>query len=225
VESIKKSNLSRQVFEQFKDQIITGKWKPGSKIPSENELSQILDVSRITVREALQKLVALEILEKRRGEGTFVKKYLGNSHLNAFIPYLILDGPEIKHVLEYRKIVEIGTVGLVAERANEQDIERLEETLENMKQYKDDVEKFAPEDLRFHLILAEITKNPVILKANFIIKDILGSAMLEIVRTMGTHNGIYYHGKIIEAIKEKDKEKAQQIMEEHLVDTVKHLVK
>lgn len=68
MKSIKKrEKLTSQVFEQLKDQIITGKWKPGFKIPSENKLTEILNVSRITIREALQALVVLDLLEKKRG--------------------------------------------------------------------------------------------------------------------------------------------------------------
>ncbi|MFW6029498.1 MAG: FadR/GntR family transcriptional regulator [Halanaerobiales bacterium] len=61
-----RENLSRQVFEQLKSQILRGKWKPKEKIPSENELVKILNVSRVTIREALQTLVTLGLLEKNR---------------------------------------------------------------------------------------------------------------------------------------------------------------
>ena len=75
LKSIKKrENLTSQVFEQLKDQIITGKWKPGFKIPSENKLTEILNVSRITIREALQALVVLDLLEKKKRPGYILMK-------------------------------------------------------------------------------------------------------------------------------------------------------
>src|SRR5690554_8067982 len=90
MKSIKKrENLSRQVFEQLKQQIIIGRWKPGKKIPSENELSEMLNVSRVTVREALQTLVALDLLEKKQGEGTFVKELSGETYIDALLPTFV----------------------------------------------------------------------------------------------------------------------------------------
>ncbi len=48
--SVNKTNVRTQVFEQLRDQIIKGAWPPGTKIPSENELTRQLGVSRISIR-------------------------------------------------------------------------------------------------------------------------------------------------------------------------------
>lgn len=48
------------------------RFKPGDKLPNENELSEELGVSRTTLREAVNNLVAQNVLEKKRGKGTFV---------------------------------------------------------------------------------------------------------------------------------------------------------
>lgn len=222
MKAIKKNgSLSRQVFDQLKEQIIIGRWKPGEKIPSENELSEILNVSRVTIREALQALVALDLLEKRRGEGTFVKEFSGEAYINNLLPaFITLDRSNASFVHEYRKIVEVGAIELVVERANDEDIEELKDILEKMRACKDDLEEFALEDLNFHLALSEITKNPIIIKANFIMKDYLKEAMTEIINSMGSKYGLFYHKKIIEAIQNKDKEKAKELMEKHLKKNV-----
>lgn len=222
---VKKASISNQVFEKLKDQIVNGKWQPGTKIPSENELTKILEVSRMTVRQALQKLVTLGLLETRQGEGTYVKKFSADTYLNSLIPFFVLDGPETLNVLEYRKIVEIGTVGLVVERATDEDICKLKEILKHMHQNRDNIEEFAEEDLNFHLALARITRNPVIIKVNFIIKDVLSASMARIVKSLGTSDGLFYHGKILEAIENRDKQKAQRLMEEHVIKTIDRIKK
>ena len=92
-----------------------------------------------------------------------------------------------------------------------------------MKANINDSKKFANEDLNFHIALAEITRNPVIIKVNYIIRDVLDSSMEEIVNNLGTRDGTYYHEKILAAMKAKDKDKAQQLMEEHVMITINRI--
>ena len=225
MKSIKKTeNLTSQVFEQLKDQIITGKWKPGYKIPSENQLVEILNVSRITIREALQALVVLDLLEKKRGQGTFVKNSFTESFISSLLPLIQFDRSQAVYMHEYRKIVEIGSIELVVERASGADIKRLRDILKEMKKYKDSSwEKFALEDLNFHLALSQITKNPILIRANFIIKDFFRDHLVKVVEGMGTEPGLYYHEKIIQAIEKKDKKEAHQLMKKHLENNENYL--
>lgn len=225
MKSIKKTeNLTSQVFEQLKDQIITGKWKPGYKIPSENKLTEILNVSRITIREALQALVVLDLLEKKRGQGTFVRNSFTESFISSLLPLIQFDRSQAVYMHEYRKIVEIGSIELVVERASNDDIRRLKEILEKMKKYRENnLEKFALEDLNFHLALSQITKNPIIIRANFVIKDFFRNHMVKIVEAMGTEPGLYYHEKMIQAIENKDRKEARQLMKKHLENNENYL--
>jgi len=225
LKSIQKTeNLTRQVFEQLKDQIITGKWQPGYKIPSENKLVEILNVSRITIREALQALVALDLLEKKRGQGTFVKNTFPESFFVSLLPLIQFDKSQAAYMHEYRKIVEVGSIELVVERASKEDIQRLKSILEEMKKFKDNnLENFALEDLNYHLALSQITKNPIIIRANFVIRDFFSNHMVKVVEAMGTEPGLYYHEQIIQAIEEKDRKKARRLMKKHLENNEKFL--
>ena len=72
-EYLKKQDIKEQVFQQLLSKIQSGEWKPGEKLPSENELTKAMGVSRITVREAIQKLVAINLVETYQGKGSFVK--------------------------------------------------------------------------------------------------------------------------------------------------------
>ena len=225
MKSIKKTEkLTSQVFEQLKDQIITGKWKPGYKIPSENKLTEMLKVSRITIREALQALVALDLLEKKRGQGTFVKNSFTESYISSLLPLIQFDRSQAVYMHEYRKIVEIGSIELVVGRASQEDIQRLKNILEEMKKYRENnLEKFAFEDLNFHLALSQITKNPIIIRAHFVIKDFFRNHMIKIVEAMGTEPGLYFHEKIIQAIEKRDKKEARQLMKKHLENNEQYL--
>jgi GntR family transcriptional repressor for pyruvate dehydrogenase complex len=219
IKPIKRTNVSNKVFEQLRDEIISGEWKPGTRIPSENELAQQLDVSRMTVRQAVQKLTTLGLLETRPGEGSYVKEPSPGVYMNSIIPLVFLSDAATLEVLEFRQVIEVETAGLAAKKATEEDIEVLKGILEKMHKCKNDPEKFAIEDLNFHLALAESTKNSLLIQLTHIIKDILSVSMKDIVNTLGSHIGLYYHEKILEALIEKDRVKAKEIMEEHVQTT------
>jgi GntR family transcriptional repressor for pyruvate dehydrogenase complex len=212
---VTRRSVATQVYEQLKAQVLHRVWLPGSKLPSENELAAKLGVSRVSVREGLQRLVSLGLLETRHGEGTFVRGYSAENSMNALLPMLALSPTDIFDVLEYRRIMEKGTVALVAEKSSAEEIAALKRQL--------DIAGFAQADLEFHLALARASGNPIIMKVNSIIRDILSVSMESIVRTLGTRDGLYYHQKIIEAIEAHDTRLAESIMEEHVVRTIQRL--
>ena len=69
---IKTESLRSQVYMQLKSQLMEGVWKVGERLPSENELCNILGVSRVTVRAAIQQLEILGLVETKHGGGNFV---------------------------------------------------------------------------------------------------------------------------------------------------------
>lgn len=220
---VRRAGVRDQVFEQLRDRIIDRTWPPGAKIPSENALAEALGVSRVSIREALHMLVSLGLLETRHGGGTRVRKYTGEIHLNSLFPLLALDHLNILHILEYRKIVEKGIVSLTVKRATSADIEELERTLQTMKDHRNDPHLFAEADLNFHLLLAKATGNPIISKVNAVITDILKISMYGIVESLGTRDGLYYHRRILDAIKHRNGAMAEDFMQEHVDRTLRRL--
>jgi GntR family transcriptional repressor for pyruvate dehydrogenase complex len=198
-------------------------WAPGTKIPSENALAAAFGVSRVPIREALHMLASLGILETRQGGGTYVRAYSGEVFLNPLLPMLTLDAPDILHVLEYRRIVEKGIVSLVVKRAGNEAIAELEDAYRAMEKHRNDARAFAQADLSFHLVLAKATGNPVVMKANAVITDILKGSMYGIVGSLGTRDGLYYHRRILDAIKARDGARAEALMEEHVQRTIRRV--
>jgi DNA-binding FadR family transcriptional regulator len=129
---VKRANVKEQIFAQLRDQIVAGAWPPGSKIPSQNELTRKLGVSRVSLREAVHMLASLGLLESRQGGGTFVKEYSGEILFSPLFPMIALDTTDLFNVLEYRRIVEKGTAALVAEKAGEKEIDDLEAAYREM---------------------------------------------------------------------------------------------
>ena len=220
---IKKESVRGQVFLQLREQILRRTWPPGSKLPSENDLSRTMGVSRVSIREGIQHLVSLGILETRHGEGTYVRELSGQIHFNALIPLLVLDDIDLLQVLEYRQIIEKGTAALAAERATDQDLAEMEAVYEQMVQVRDDVTEFSRADLEFHLVLAKATGNPIIIKVNNVLRSILEISMENIVSTLGMQDGLHFHRLIIDAIRARDPRAAESIMQEHVDGTIVRL--
>jgi GntR family transcriptional repressor for pyruvate dehydrogenase complex len=205
------------------EQVLKRIWLPGSKLPSESVLAERLGVSRVSIREARQRLVSLGLLETRHGEGTFVRRYGAETSMSALLPMLALSPTAIRDVLEYRRIMEKGTVALVAEKATAEDIASLRQSYALMVEQQFDMDAFAHADLGFHMALALASRNPIIIKVNSIIKDILSVSMESIVQKLGTRDGLDYHQRLIDAIEAHDAKLAESIMEEHVVRTIERL--
>ena len=73
--AVERVNVTEQVIEYLKTNIQRGVWKPGEKIASENELTNILSVSRASVRHAIQQLIAVGVLESYQGKGVGRKMF------------------------------------------------------------------------------------------------------------------------------------------------------
>ncbi|MFV0351268.1 MAG: FadR/GntR family transcriptional regulator [Oscillospiraceae bacterium] len=225
IQQIPKNNISDTVLEQFKKAISSGEWMPGSKIPSENELAARMGVSRISVRSALQKLSILGVVESRQGEGTYVCELNSGLVLNSLVPVMLLRNHDMQHVLEFRKLLECGGAALAAQRADSEDVARLEENYATLTKLQHDSPDRITVDWEFHFLIAQATKNPMITQVFLVIKDVLIESMREIAKLMTENNALRYHRDIIEAIKFHTPVLAQRLMEEHLQETLTFVTK
>jgi GntR family transcriptional regulator, transcriptional repressor for pyruvate dehydrogenase complex len=220
IKHINKNNISNQIFEQIKSNIISGEWKPGDKIPSENELKEMLGVSRNSVRAALQQLTALGLITAKHGEGTFVNDLTPGIYMNSLIPMVMLGHDGLLEILEFRKIIEVESVKLAAQRATREEIEELEEVTSKMLLDKYNPKKFAEMDAHFHELLIGCSKNSILVKVNTIIGELLITNQIKIQELIGPTLARKYHPMILEYVKKKDSLLASKIMEEHICVTI-----
>lgn len=225
LKKIRSESLRSQVYKQLKENLLAGVWKVGEKLPSENELCNTLGVSRVTVRAAIQQLEILGLVETRQGNGTTVTDFSGVSSINTFHPVIqINDNQDILHILEYRKMVETGTIVLAVDRIKDKDFDFLEEKLKVMEESVDNFEKHARADHQFHYRIAQCTQNPIIIKVYSLINEMLSTAMVDVVAMIGCEIGLKYHRQLIDALRKKDKELCRKTMESHLQETITALI-
>ena len=102
-------------------------------------------------------------------------------------------------------------------------LDRLEHEHDQRDEDDRDPRAFAEADLSFHFLVAKATGNPVVMKVNAIIADILKVSMYGIVESLGPKDGLYYHRKILDAIIDRDVPLAETLMEEHIERTIRRL--
>jgi len=218
---VKTDSLRTQIYIQLKNQLLNGAWKPGEKLPSENQLCETFGVSRVTVRAAIQQLEILGMVKTKHGGGTYVLELPAVMTINNLQPTMLSNrNHDIITVLEYRKIIEKGTIGLAVEKICNKDFEYLEETYAMMQASTNDLARFAQADFRFHLRIAEIANNPIINNLYHLINQIMTASMSDIVDLLGCEIGLHYHRKLIDALKARDKPACESEMEKHIDATI-----
>ena len=214
--AIEQKKVSSQIVDQVKTLISSGKLKPGDTLPPERELMKVFNVSRPTLREALNMLSIMGFIQVSQRQRTKVKS-LVPSNITEPLRHLLKE--DIKTSLELvdaRAIIETANAALAAERADEQDIARLEECIEKMRINLQEGDSLNKEDANFHLTVAEATHNKIQTHLMFSIYDLLKETVGLCYYNDETENIFKQHCKIVETIKEKDPQRAKESMDEHL---------
>jgi GntR family transcriptional regulator, transcriptional repressor for pyruvate dehydrogenase complex len=227
---IKPKRISDLVFEQIRDLIFKGDLQPGDKLMTERELAENLGVSRPTVREAINKLVALRLLEHRQGQGTFVNS---PSLLTESNPLGIMDGQDVSvtDMLEVRLGLECNAVMMAARRATSEDIRDMEKNLQTMITEIKEGGLGSTGDVSFHMALAYSTKNIVQIHIMKSFYDYLHYGIKESLQQLyadpaNLQKMIEQHSSVIQAIRERNPEAAYEAMRQHItfvLEFFKHL--
>jgi GntR family transcriptional repressor for pyruvate dehydrogenase complex len=216
-----RDTLTERTVRQLMGWLRDGTLKPGGKLPSQNELVQQLGVSRTGVREALQVLAAMNLIEIRPGLGCFVKTVATEYIINADVLAILLEKEAILEVIEARKILESGTIALATERASEQDFWLMEDALNRIEKALhrgESVANIAPE---FHIAVAKGTHNAVLAKLVTSFNGLMakaGQLVEDTVEDLITfkQQELESHRELYEVIRQGDSSKATQAMIEHI---------
>ena len=133
---IKQTKLSDTIVAHFEQMIVDGRLRAGQKLPSERQLAQQFNVSRPSLREAIQKLEAKGVVERRQGGGTYVVNTV-NEQLTQPLFELLAKHPESQFdLLEFRHALEGISSFYAALRGTKADLERIEESIKGIVQAK-----------------------------------------------------------------------------------------
>lgn len=220
--TIRRDSTSSQIYDYLLSQITSGNWSVGYKLPTESVLAEKFDVSRSSIREALQRLRALGIIESYQGKGTFVSTNTLFEAVGTILSNISVSEKQFEELLEFRKIFEPYCVKKAIENATEEQIEKLSqyaplpETLhiEGLK-----LEKYVFQlDIQFHKTIVEMTGNSLFQSIYDVISEIREAhTSYFLAIRMDYHQILQDHFDIYEMIKKADIESAVTQMFNHLM--------
>ena len=217
---MKSNTLVEKTSKEIIKLINEGNYKSGMKLPNEYELSDQLGVSRNTVREAIKALVSRNILEIRRGSGTFVSKKMGVSDDPLGLSFVKDRHKLALDLMDVRIMIEPQIAMLAAQNAEPEDIKKLETLLNEFEEMILSGENHLEKDIEFHALIAKCSKNlvvsnliPIINESLIIFFNVFKNMDIE---TSGKRT-IKIHRDIFEAIKNKKPYEAHEVMSFHLL--------
>ncbi|WP_182111664.1 MULTISPECIES: FadR/GntR family transcriptional regulator [unclassified Actinotalea] len=212
----RRTNLIDLAVGRLRQQITSGTWEVGSRIPAEPELTELIGVGRNTVREAVQSLVHAGMLERRQGSGTYV---LSNSELGNAMGRQIA-GAHQRDVLEVRRSLEVEAARLAALRRTDEQVAELRALRDSRREAFEsgELDRMVEADLALHRTIAVASHNPVLLALYENLQDAIG----ENIRFNFEHpvHDDDSHHVLVEAVAAADPEAAMREIDRYLSELI-----
>jgi len=224
LKKVQRIRVFDQAVEQLRTAILAGQYLPSSRLPTEQELCDVMDVSRSTIREALRVLEAEGLIDVRRGSGAYVTERI--SHLatrGEILGWLSQRKESMSQILEVRECIEWLTASMAAASHTEALIEKLQGIIDkqwtesNTTEGEPDIITLADLDVDFHVAISEASGNDI---AHEIVAHILPAfaeanrAVLWVGKRIDV--GIKEHQTIVDAIAASDRVAAENAMRTHI---------
>jgi GntR family transcriptional repressor for pyruvate dehydrogenase complex len=159
---IKRNAVANEAIDTIKQMIVRGEIGAGQRLPAERELAAQLGVSRPSLREAIRALIALNILESRHGEGTFVSSLEPELLAEPIDFVLQVNADALFSLFEAGRVLEAGIAALAAERATDLELSDLEDFAKLGRTKLDDAEAFIEHDVEFHARVRRMARSPIL---------------------------------------------------------------
>jgi GntR family transcriptional repressor for pyruvate dehydrogenase complex len=191
--------------------------QPGDPLPTERELTQTYGVGRSSVREALRMLESQGLIVSR-GSGMFSVAGFANPFNQSLSLLLSLDESNLHELYEMRKLLEGELAALAAERRTDEDLGRMLTALREMRDGLESEERYIDADVRFHLAVADATKNRCAVHMMQALRELLHRALGSVYHIPGSAAAsLEQHQSILDAITACRPHDARQRMQEHLL--------
>ena len=224
-EPIERKRAHEAVVDQIQREILDGRIRPGDQLPGERDLSEMLGVSRTSVREALRVLETLQILDiptKRGPDSSVVVAARSGDTLSRILQLQVaLDGYSTSDVVHIRRGLEELAAQAAAEHRSDTNLTEMQRLLEAMETGGHDPASFNELDMQFHLLVAEASGNRLLHYLMGALRDSMTREMRQRARALPDFEGrvgdwCQDHRSIFEAIRDRDPEAATAAVRAHL---------
>lgn len=210
--------LAIQVVDILEAKIRSNELKPGDRLPSERDLTLAFNVSRITIRAAITMLEQRGLVERRIGSGTYIKEINYDSVYESLERFFHLKHCSYENLIKTRLLIEPEIAAEAAVHATPEDLQELRHHVEKIEaafesgNYETPVEN----DIQFHEVLARACGNELLCVITLGLHGLLRNGQLAQNRKMLINEGAYGHRLILQAVQERDPERARREMKEHM---------
>jgi GntR family transcriptional repressor for pyruvate dehydrogenase complex len=230
-DAIRSNKAPQLIISQIRKQIFEGKLLPGDKLPSENGMMEQFHVSKQTLREALRALEFIGLIEIKKGAtgGAYIAEMDSPIALEVLANFLYFNKLSIHNMTEVRRIIEPYTAGIAAEAMTDKEMGALQNLIRlTRKEYNTDSHSQYSFniDLEFHCMIANSTKNPLLM----LIVDFIESLMVDkktVIRPSREFQAsiMEAHERIYAAIVKRDVDSARTEMSRHINEVEGYMLK
>lgn len=201
------------------DLFIRKKLNPGDSIPKEVELANLLKVSRTVIRESLNRLKTMGLIESVKHKGTIIKSPDLSEILQKTLIPNILDQNTLKDIFEMRLVIEVGMADLIVSRATKEDIDALFEIVKDEISPSKDTLFDIDHEVRFHGKLYEITRNETLKGFQKMLLPVFNYAYSSgLISKTPTNKRFLSHKDLVDVLRAGDAEQFTQAMRMHLAN-------
>lgn len=220
-------SLVVRVVSAIRAEIDSGQLAPGSRLPTEQQFAEQLNVSRSVIREAIAQLKADGVLIARRGLGS----YISQTPAGTVFRFPKKNGlmSDLAQMFEMRLWIETQAASIAAQRRDDEDLQRMKQALQEMHDKRTDLQAAALADVEFHRAIAEASKNDYFVAFH----DFLRSQLADARKTAwensasrlvgGSADATREHQALYQAIADGDPHKAAACADAHLRASAKRL--
>jgi GntR family transcriptional repressor for pyruvate dehydrogenase complex len=225
IEPPNRCTLAQEVANQLIELMLAGHLQPGDRLPSQQELTEQLQVGRSTVREALHTLNAMGLVELKHGQGTFVKPLTARSIVRSDILAHIIDKQMSEHLFEARQIIEPQIAGLAAQRATDDDLAAIKAAWDRCQQAYQAGETLHRLSPNFHRSIAQAAHSDVLaMFVDSILIPLAERGLLLEEQPGYLEWELASHSDVYGSIASRDPERARTVMAQHLAEARRALL-
>lgn len=212
-----RSSLVDNTLDELRQLVLSGQFRPGEFLPPQRELAERFGVGASTIREAVQALVAVGLLRSRAGKGTWVREDATAGLIHPDAVRTRLGELNSRELYEARSVIEVALTEFAAARATGQDVRRIRDALQAMRETEHDTPAFVQADLEFHAAVARAGHNDLLAQFYQLSRALLLEATHHLVLLPHVkEKSIEIQAAILHAIEQGNPHEARQAAGEHM---------
>lgn len=206
-----KKSLSRQVVDSIEEMIMERKLGPGDVLPTEIQISEELQVSKSSVREAIKMLEALGVVEIRRGLCTVISKNPEQGYMNVMLSHFYLNSGNEEDLQNFRYIIESAYTTYAIHQATDNDLAAIREKLELFREKLRNGTLEAEDDILFHGQILQATHNSFMIGLGNALNELFRRSIAIAIRD-NPEVALHDHESIYQAIVNRDPVAAEKVI-------------